>query len=492
MSESDAHPSPPAGSVSGAGSHSGPESGVAHSLQQATAGDLAGAEQTIRDVLNRHPNHWAARLHLARVLLARNLAAEAVFELEKCLTGPAPAWADELQMTLLAADAALRAGQLAKAESWGRRVLALAPGTAQAMFLVGMVCQQTQRLTEALQMWQSGLRLEPNALHGWVNKGLIEKQQGQLQEAIASFRQALALNPAIPPVYYSLGLTHVLRGERAEAEQAFRRCLELNPAHAEAAMQLATLLRYENRPDDAAEIYGNVLRNDPGNAAARFYLDSLTQNAEPARIPANVIRAIYADESVGRSLEGSLVKHLQYRTPGILQSALEDALGAERPALDILDLGCGSGIYGSLLKPRAKRMTAVDLSAAMIEECRRKGVYDELHVQDIADYLREVENKFDLIVAMDMLCFFSDLHELVARCAAVLKPGGLFAFSVERATNDQPWQFHHYGHFLHSLAHLHEVASAAGLREARIVESVLRRELDEDRPGYVALLVRAD
>jgi predicted TPR repeat methyltransferase len=204
-------------------------------------------------------------------------------------------------------------------------------------------------------------------------------------------------------------------------------------------------------------------------------------------VPADVVQAIYADKSVGRHLETSLREHLKYQTPAILEAALRDLHGKEQPMLDVLDLGCGSGLYGALVRPRAKRLVGVDLSASMIEESRRKRVYDDLHVRDVVDYLAATQDHFDLIVAMDVLCYFGDLRPLVRRCADILKAGGILACSVERAPDGSAWHFHRYGHFLHSAAHLREAAISANMREVRITECALRRELGEDRQGFVAL-----
>jgi predicted TPR repeat methyltransferase len=470
----------------------GPEARLADSIRLASDGNLAAAEARVRALLMEHPKLLPARLHLARVLLALDRPVEAAFELEQFLVDPQLGTAEELQVKLLAAETALRTKQLTKAESYYRRALTLAPRNAQAMFGVAMVCQQINRLEEALRLLEGGLRVEPNATHALVNKGLVEKQMGQLDAAVASFTRALSINPAIAQAHYSLGLIHLLKGRTNEAEQSFRNVLALSPGHAHATMQLATLLRHENKIDEAAEVYRAVLRIDPSNTSARFYLDSLVQKDSLDRVPAEVALAIYADESVGRNLEASLRSHLHYQTPAILQATLQEVHGAERNVLDILDLGCGSGLFGALLKPRAKRLVGVDLSAAMLKECQRKGIYDELHAQDIVDYLTEATCSFDLIVAMDVFCFFGNLRELIQMCAMILRPGGMLAFSVEKNTDNQPWQFHPSRQFLHSAVHLLEASAAAGLHEVRVTESVLRRELDEDRPGFVALFARTD
>lgn len=462
-----------------------------HSLALAAAGNLAAAETNVRRLLQEHPEHTAAQLHLARLLLSSGRPIEAAALLRRLIVSPALPVTVQLEANLLLADAELRTGRLSEAEACGRRARALAPDDARACFTIAMVCQQTGRLDEALALLEDALKAHPDAFHGWVNKGLIEKRLGRFNRAIESLTQALTLNPSIAPAHYSLGLIYLMRGARGKAEQAFRHALAADPRHTHAAQQLATLLRYENRMNDAAEIYRTILEVTPGDVTARFHLDALCQPDGPTRVPANVVQATYADESVGRSLENSLQGSLHYQTPAILQAALQEIHGNERPVLDILDLGCGSGLYGALVQMRARRLVGVDLSAAMIGECRRKGVYNELHAGDIEDYLARTSERFDLIVAMDVLCYFGDLRPLIQHCARILKPGGILAFSVERS-DGSAWLFHRYGHFVHSASHLRDAAQTAGLREIQMTECALRRELDEDRIGYVALFAAAE
>lgn len=461
-------------------------------MRLAAAGNLAGAEERVRLLLRDFPEYGAAQVHLARVLLARGRQAEADAVLEKLLVSPGSLGGLEVDAWLLLAESKLHAGQFAQAETNGRRALALAPEDARASFAVAMACQRTGRFDEAQALYAKGLRIQPAAVHAWVNKGLVEKQLGRLNQAITSFEEALKLNPAIAPAHYSLGLIHLLRGARADAERSLRNALSVDPRHIHAASQLATLLRYENRIDEATDIYRAILRYAPDDAMARFHVDAAHQPGGPERIPPDVVQAIYADEAVGRNLEKSLQDRLKYQTPAILQATLQEIHGPERAVLDVLDLGCGSGLYGALIRPRAKRLVGVDLSAAMIAECGRKAVYHDLQVKDVLEYLAATPERFDLIVAMDVLCYFGDLRPLLQGCAGVLRPGAILACSVERASVDEGWQFHRYGHFVHSAAHLRDGASAAGMREVRITECALRREFDEDRIGYVALFTTAD
>ncbi len=95
------------------------------------------------------------------------------------------------------------------------------------------------------------------------------------------------------------------------------------------------------------------------------------------------------------------------------------ALGRE-PRFDrALDLGCGTGLAGAVFAPRVDSLVGVDLSAAMVEQARRTGRYNHLHVSDVLEFLaREGDGCADLVIAADVLPYCSDLAPLIARGGA--------------------------------------------------------------------------
>jgi predicted TPR repeat methyltransferase len=67
----------------------------------------------------------------------------------------------------------------------------------------------------------------------------------------------------------------------------------------------------------------------------------------------------------------------------------------------------------------------------MIEQARRKNIYDGLCVGDLVEALEREQARADLIVAADAFVYFPDLGPLCRAAARVLEPGGLFAFTAE-------------------------------------------------------------
>ncbi|MEV0295316.1 methyltransferase domain-containing protein [Nocardia sp. NPDC050710] len=135
--------------------------------------------------------------------------------------------------------------------------------------------------------------------------------------------------------------------------------------------------------------------------------------------------------------EESLVGRLAYRVPQQLATAIEQA-SSGRGFGRVVDLGCGTGLMGQLLRPLADRLEGVDLSAGMLAEARRKGIYDRLEQDDLTAFLADEDEAFDLIAAADVLNYVGTLEPVLTSAARALSPNGLIAFSLETHAGDEP------------------------------------------------------
>jgi predicted TPR repeat methyltransferase len=180
-----------------------------------------------------------------------------------------------------------------------------------------------------------------------------------------------------------------------------------------------------------------------------------------------------------------MVETLGYEGPERLGRLLEPLL-AGRTGLSVLDLGCGTGLSGLMLKTWAGQMTGVDLSPEMAEKARARAIYDRVEVAELTNWLARDPARYELIVACDTLIYFGDLAPVMTAVKARLKDKGLFAFSVERG--DAGYRLTDSGRYVHTKDHIGAAAAQAGLTPLRVEEGFLRMEYGNEVTGLFAVL----
>ncbi|NNG01356.1 MAG: class I SAM-dependent methyltransferase [Desulfobacteraceae bacterium] len=103
--------------------------------------------------------------------------------------------------------------------------------------------------------------------------------------------------------------------------------------------------------------------------------------------------------------------------------------------LDILDLGCGPGLYTEKLAENGHEVTGMDFSANSIRHARKSADDKHLNINYIIqDYLQlEADNRYDviLLIFMDFCVLNPNQHRLLLKNThRALKPGGKFIFDV--------------------------------------------------------------
>jgi predicted TPR repeat methyltransferase len=177
---------------------------------------------------------------------------------------------------------------------------------------------------------------------------------------------------------------------------------------------------------------------------------------------------------------------LQYRVPTLVVERLAGMI-VPTGSLDILDVGCGTGLCAPLLKPFAVRLVGVDLSAGMLAEAAKRELYDELIKADLTAYMAARSSAFDVIVACDTLVYQGRLEETVAAAAAALKPGGLLVLTLERLPDGgtQPYRLAPHGRFGHHADYVLATIARAGLVEGNANAIVPRLECGEPVDGLL-------
>jgi predicted TPR repeat methyltransferase len=180
-------------------------------------------------------------------------------------------------------------------------------------------------------------------------------------------------------------------------------------------------------------------------------------------------------DAMASSFDRRLRALLGYRGPEQIVERLARVHGRGAATLDVCDAGCGTGLLGPLLRPYARTLTGVDLSAKMLEKARERGVYDTLYTDDIVAHLGACTASYDVITAADVFVYIGDVAPVFAAAARALRSAGLFLFTAELAEGDG-YALTLVGRYAHSAAYLRAAASGTGLAMLSLEEEELRTE----------------
>jgi len=155
----------------------------------------------------------------------------------------------------------------------------------------------------------------------------------------------------------------------------------------------------------------------------------------------------------------------------------------------VLDIGCGTGLCGLLLRSSAKSLVGVDLSSKMLAKAREREVYDELVQAELCAFMRSRPARFDLVNCADTLVYFGELSEAASAARLCLRPQGLFGFTVEAEPEDssEPYRLCGHGRYGHGADYVVSIMQKSGFTSIERESVVLRKERGEDVRGHMVI-----
>lgn len=183
---------------------------------------------------------------------------------------------------------------------------------------------------------------------------------------------------------------------------------------------------------------------------AAFWLAALTPGPQVSCCPPEIVAKLF--DGYADHFDENLTNKLHYRTPAMLmdtilqhsaqQSSLQQAPPAHQQHTDdmfaatpaqqqqqqrfahCVDLGCGTGLMGPLLRPHTQRLAGVDLSQGMVAKAQERGCYDVLAVDELVQYLEGAAAAMEqhgregslLFVCWSSVCCLAPQHGVCGSC----------------------------------------------------------------------------
>jgi predicted TPR repeat methyltransferase len=355
---------------------------------------------------------------------------------------------------------------------------------ARALFLEGVGLYEAGQLAPAEQKFAAALALAPGRPSVLTNLGAVRLKLGRVEDALVVLEEAVAAEPGNAEALGHGGTALAELGRTREALAWFDRALAIDPRPAALWILRGTALREAGRREEAAAAYREALARGGDPGLLGYYLAGLEGGAAPVAAPREYVEGLFDAYAAG--FDQHLVQALRYDAPRVLAQRLA---GQGRRFRRALDLGCGTGLCGPLLRPLAERLVGVDLSANMLRKAQALKAYDELRHGDVAEFLAACDESFDLVVAADVFVYVGALAAVFRSLAQRVPPGGVFCFTVEES-REQELVLRASLRYAHSEAGIRRLARENGFAVTAMERRAVRQEERQAIAGLFFWLTR--
>lgn len=356
---------------------------------------------------------------------------------------------------------------------------------------LGLLLFETEESQDAIGVFQQAITIRPDYTDALNNIGLAYSKMGQFELAGGAYLKALQYTPNHVAAHNNLANLYQKQGRVAEAEVHYRQALEHNPDDLDALANLGALLKGKGQIDEAIKCFSHLLHIKPDHSVASHMLNAMTQQTADAA-PTEYVAKLF--DNYAATFDEALVGRLNYQTPRRLATVLRESTG-NRPIVDILDLGCGTGLAGIELYRPEITLVGVDISPKMLEKAAERGVYKRLINSELLEMMRsEPDSSYDLIVAADVFVYIGKLDEIFLEGYRLLRPGGIFAFSVESLddviSGSKDYMLNPTGRFSHARNYIEGFTVRPGYSLLALLKEPLRMDLGSPIMGWLALLAK--
>lgn len=171
-----------------------------------------------------------------------------------------------LRATFTEAIDLINKGSADQAEKICRETVEQNPRDANMTALLGAILLKKKQYKDAEEWLQKAIELAPTFAKPHEDLGIALLYQGRPKEAARMLQKATRLDPSLELAFLNLGKALAMLGEGKEADKAFERSFDLNPVRKKLAH--AAEHQKEGRYQEAAQLYREILRDNPKNVDA--------------------------------------------------------------------------------------------------------------------------------------------------------------------------------------------------------------------------------
>ncbi|MDD9331101.1 MAG: methyltransferase domain-containing protein [Wolbachia sp.] len=280
------------------------------------------------------------------------------------------------------------------------------------------------------------LEKSKNLLNTNIEIGLYHFYKGNISDAKLRFWLISIFYSNLPVVWYNIGRCHFALGNTNQAYNYLTKTLRLDNNHEEAS----------------------------------YYIKKMTNPLPIKELPKNLIKQ-YFDYTGEYFVEHWLIAK-QYKGHELVCMIITKIFNDSTSKLNILDLGCGTGICGHFLKIHnvVSHIVGIDISNRMLNIARGcfikgKPVYNQLIHMEIIDFLKQEKSyQHDVIIFAEVLHYSYDFQLELELAKRFLSKNGVIVCLTRRKEGDGIDFINKGDYFRHSESYVQHVAKEINMQ----------------------------
>ncbi|TYC49230.1 tetratricopeptide repeat protein [Rhodobacterales bacterium] len=366
-----------------------------------------------------------------------------------------------------------------------RLSLAENPDNAAAHNNLGNILKLTGDDDAALSAYLRAVELDLRHEEAWKNINVLLQGTADNDQLLPILEEIIRVDPENASAWHNYALSLLMQKRKDDAADALEKCLSFGVGVYSDPVWHARILCALGRRERAIVHLERIAAALPDNETAHYQLAAV-RGDDVKHAPETYVKAHF--DKFSDSFD-EVLQRLGYRAPELVAAQVERQAAERGQGFeDTVDLGCGTGLCGPLIRMHCGKLTGIDLSQGMLRKAAALKVYDFLVEGELVSFLNaDLPTQFDLAVCVDTLCYIGDLQPFMTALQTALKPGGLLIASVEhlQGASDLDYKVDSSGRYAHTPAYLRRCSENAGLVYIKEDQEVLRHELGAEVRGLV-------
>lgn len=358
------------------------------------------------------------------------------------------------------------------------------PHWVPAVLNLALLLARQDRYPEAIEEAKKTLALAPDNLDVLHKVVEIAHRSQQYPLAVQWLTHAMALDPTNKQHPRALASDLSRLGETDRAVALLDVLVHADTNDTESLLARAHTYLKAGQLDLSLQDWDTLLTHQPNNTSWQYYRE-LALGHTPSTQPTHLVSAMF--DGMASNFDTHLVRGLRYQLPR--QVAAQLLAWYPDRTLNLLDLGCGTGLLGLFLGRINGALVGVDASAKMMEQAAQHGVYDRFHHVNLLDALQATpDSLYQVTTALDVFIYVGALEQPVQDIHRVLVPGGRLVFSCERAAEDEgDMVLRSSGRYAHKQSHIEVLCRAAGFTHVDVQAIDVRLEGGKPVNGFLVV-----